>query len=74
MGRTDLEGAALDLKGAASGQSLSHLAAGSGHDALEGGARDAHALGRLLLGQTFQVGQAQGLEFLLQEADTAQPL
>jgi hypothetical protein len=53
-----LEGAALDLEGVASGQSQGNLATGLGDNALKGGAGDAHAPGRLLLGQAFQVGQA----------------
>jgi hypothetical protein len=74
VGRTDLEGAALDLEGMTLGQSLSYPAAALGQDALEGGAGDIHAPGCLLLGQTFEIGQAQGLELLLQEADAAQSL
>jgi hypothetical protein len=74
MGRTDLEGTALDLESVTLGQSLSHLATGLGDDALKGGAGDTHAPGCLLLRQAFQVGQSQSLELLLQEADEAQPL
>jgi len=43
-------------------------------DALKTGAGDAHVLRRLDLGQPFSVGEAQGLQFLLEQRDVAQPV
>jgi hypothetical protein len=56
------------------GQGQGYLAAGLGHDALKGGARNAHVPGCFFLGQIFEIGQAQGFQLLLEEGDTAQPV
>jgi len=45
-----------------------HLTMGTLQSALEGGARDAHTLGGLGLGQAIQVSQAQGLQLVRQQS------
>ena len=72
MAQPDVKGPTLDLKGVTACQSQGDLAAGSGYDALKRGTGDTHATGGILLGQTLQVGQPQGFQFLLQEDDAAQ--
>ena len=66
-----LKGASLDLECVPLDQGQSYLAASLGDDALKGGAGNAHALGRLGLGQALQVGEAQGFHLLVEQRDAA---
>jgi len=62
--RAYLEGTTLDLQRVPLRERQRNLTSCVGHNALERGTRDTHALSRLSLGETFQIGQAQCLSLL----------
>ncbi len=59
--------AALDAHGHPLGQTSGHGLPGTRQNAAESLARDSHEPGGLKLGKPFNVGQAQGLEFIERE-------
>ena len=67
-----LEGATFDLEGMPLDECLGHPATSLSHHALERRPGDAHLFRRLGLGQALQIGQAQGLQFLLEQRDLAE--
>ena len=67
-----LEGPPFDLQRAPFDQGQCDLAAGAAYDTLKRGARDAHVLGRVSLPHALKVGEAQGLQFLVEQCDATQ--
>jgi hypothetical protein len=64
FGSSYFDGAAFDGQGLAVDQGVSHLLVCGLDDASERLAGDVHPLCRLVLVEPFQVGQAQGLQFI----------
>jgi len=61
---SDFNGTAVDGQGFAVDEGIGDLLVGFGNDATERLARDVHALSCLLLVEPFQIGQADGLQFI----------
>jgi hypothetical protein len=62
---------AFDLERVPFDQGFGDLAAGLGHDALEGGTGNSHPPGCLLLSEALQVGQADGFQLFVEQGNTA---